>query len=47
MFVWCKNSNETVLPNARMGRSDCAALSLHGAKNSIVRGQMILRDFGD
>lgn len=47
MFVWCKNSNETVLTNARMGRSDRAALSLHGAKNSIVRGQMILRDFAD
>ena len=43
MELFCKNSEVTILPNARMDRTDCAVLTLHTAKNATVRGQAVLR----
>ena len=43
MHVWCKNSSEQVLTNARPGKEDCATLDLYSARNMTVSAQICMR----
>lgn len=47
MYIWSRSSAATVLRNARKGRDDTAALTLHTARNMTVCGQLILREITD